>query len=221
MYFRPLLGVALLCVQPSFVWGIGCNIGVSVYLAYAVVLGLALRYGTTTVQPMFAQWRRSPVLIIAVIPVAWSVAAPLMYPVRDGVFVGYTQSRLNAKEMAEELAKSHVCVSPSFIDNSPNAVCEAQLVGMPVVSTYTGGVPSLIEEGRTGLFFPTGDAPMLAARLREVFENDALAIRLGEQSYDVARRCHDPDAVVKQVLLAYDEVLKKVAGESCLTEAPH
>jgi len=65
---------------------------------------------------------------------------------------------LNAQQMTEELAMSHVFVSPSFIDNSPNAVSEAQLIGMPVISTYTGGVPSLIEEGQTGLFFQTGDA---------------------------------------------------------------
>jgi glycosyltransferase involved in cell wall biosynthesis len=115
---------------------------------------------------------------------------------------------LNAQQMAKELARSHVFVSSSFIENSPNAICEAQLIGMPVISTYTGGVPSLIEEGRTGLFFPTGDAPMLAARLREVFENDTLAIRLGTQSQDVARQRHDPDAVVKQVLFAYEAVLK-------------
>lgn len=115
---------------------------------------------------------------------------------------------LNAMQMTEELIKSHVFVSPSFIDNSPNAVAEAQLVGMPVVSTYTGGVPSMIEEGKTGLFFPTGDAPMLAARLREIFDNDALAVCLGKNSHHVAAKRHDPDAVVQQVLSAYDAVFK-------------
>ena len=86
---------------------------------------------------------------------------------------------LTAEEMVKELVHSHVFVSPSYIDNSPNAVCEAQLLGMPVISTYTGGLPSLIDDGRTGLFVPTGDAPMLAARLKEVFEDDSLAVRLG------------------------------------------
>ena len=59
---------------------------------------------------------------------------------------------LSAEEMVKELISSHVFVSASFIDNSPNAVCEGQLVGMPVISTYTGGVPSLIEDGRTWAF---------------------------------------------------------------------
>ena len=114
---------------------------------------------------------------------------------------------LNADQISDELVKSHVFVSPSYIDNSPNAVCEAQLVGMPVVSTYTGGVPSLIEDGITGLFFPTGDAPMLAARLREVFEDDGLAVRLGRQAHNVACKRHNPDSVVRQVLRIYEDVL--------------
>lgn len=112
--------------------------------------------------------------------------------------------QLDAHQMAEELVRSHVFVSPSFIDNSPNAICEAQLLGMPVISTYTGGVPSLIEEGRTGLFFPTGDAPMLAARLREVFIDDSLAIRLSDQSREVAHLRHDPDTIVGEILNAYE-----------------
>lgn len=115
--------------------------------------------------------------------------------------------QLNAEEMVRELVNSHVFVSPSFIDNSPNAVCEAQLLGMPVISTYTGGVPSLIENGRTGLFVPTGDAPMLAARLQELFEDDSLAERLGSQAHEVAVRRHDPHAIVHEILAAYKEVL--------------
>jgi glycosyltransferase involved in cell wall biosynthesis len=119
---------------------------------------------------------------------------------------------LNAREMAEALCSSHVFVSPSFIDNSPNAVCEAQMVGMPVVASYTGGVPSLVQEGVTGLFFPPGDAPLLAARIREVFEDDGLAEKLGAAAHAVARVRHDPGTVVNDLLAAY-----KRAMESALT----
>ncbi len=120
---------------------------------------------------------------------------------------GVELGALNAEQMAAELMRSHVFVSPSYIDNSPNALCEAQLVGMPVISTYTGGVPSLIEEGRTGLFFPTGDVRMLAERMRDLFTRDALARQLGGQAHEVARERHDPDLVVRQLLAAYEDVV--------------
>lgn len=125
----------------------------------------------------------------------------------NGVAVELGQ--LDAEQMAEELAQSHLFVSPSFIDNSPNAVCEAQLVGVPVVSTYTGGVPSLIDEGKTGLFFPTGDAPMLAQRLREIFKIDSLAASLSEHGRETARLRHHPVSVLQQILSAYEKVLSK------------
>jgi len=118
---------------------------------------------------------------------------------------------LSAEEMVKELNRSHVFVSPSFIDNSPNAVCEAQLVGMPVISTYTGGVPTLVEEGRTGLFYPTGDMPMLAARLRELFEDDNLSVRLGNNAREVATKRHDPDDVVHEMVTAYEHILGRTA----------
>lgn len=116
---------------------------------------------------------------------------------------------LNANEIVKELLYSHVFVSSSFIENNTNAVCEAQLLGMPVVSTYTGGVPSIIEEGQTGLFFPTGDAPILASRLRELFLSDDLATQLGSCAREVAVRRHDPDAIVRQVVAAYEDILRQ------------
>ncbi len=87
---------------------------------------------------------------------------------------------------------------------------------MPVVATYTGGVPSLIEDKHTGLFFPTGDASMLAAKLREIFENDNLAVHLGEQSCKVARQRHDPETVVNQILYSYQLALEMSSRSSCL-----
>jgi glycosyltransferase involved in cell wall biosynthesis len=119
---------------------------------------------------------------------------------------------LNASEMVREACRSHVFVSPSLIDNSPNAVCEAQLMGMPVVASYTGGVPSLVAEGGTGLFFPKSDAASLAARLREIFEDDNLATELGRAARTVARKRHDPDAVTKQLIDAYEAILMSSAS---------
>jgi glycosyltransferase involved in cell wall biosynthesis len=115
---------------------------------------------------------------------------------------------LNAQRMAEELGKSHLLVSPSFIENSSNSICEAQLIGMPVIASYTGGIPSLIEDGRTGLFFPTGDAPMLAARIREVLESDDLAAALGCNAHKAAAERHDPGRVVAGVVAAYEEIVR-------------
>jgi len=115
---------------------------------------------------------------------------------------------LNAVEMAQELCRSHVFVSPSFIENSPNGICEAQLVGMPVVSSYTGGVPSLLKDRYSGLFFPTGDAPQLAATVSRIFEDDALAEMLGRNAHVAASARHDIGSIADRLADIYGHVIQ-------------
>lgn len=116
---------------------------------------------------------------------------------------------LTADQMVEELLQSHIFVSSSFIENSSNAVCEAQLLGMPVVASYTGGMPSIVQDGQTGLLFPNGDIPMLTARIREFFDDDELCLKIGEQAHEVASLRHDPATVVGGILDVYRDILEQ------------
>lgn len=114
---------------------------------------------------------------------------------------------LKGAQMAEALRHAHVFAHPSYIDNSPNSLAEAQMVGMPVVATYTGGVPSLMQDGESGLFCPTGDAPMIADQIRRIFDNDELAMRLGATARIVATRRHNPDIILESLAGVYEKVL--------------
>ena len=50
-------------------------------------------------------------------------------------------------------ANSHIFHS-SYIENSPNSVGEAQMVGVPVVASRVGGTDSMVEHGKTGFMYP-------------------------------------------------------------------
>jgi glycosyltransferase involved in cell wall biosynthesis len=127
-------------------------------------------------------------------------------------FLGY----LNAGEMAAELSRAHVFALSSYIENSPNSLCEAMQVGVPCVASYVGGIPSLVKDGRTGLLFPPGDAPLLAAAMLRIFEDDELAHRLGSAARAVALHRHAPGQVTRQLLTAYHAA----AGGRCLQDEP-
>jgi glycosyltransferase involved in cell wall biosynthesis len=114
---------------------------------------------------------------------------------------------LDASQLTQVLRSAHVFASPSFIDNSPNSVCEAMLVGVPCVCSYTGGTPSLLEHGRSGLFIPPGDPHMLADRIAAIFDNDELASRLGSNARIKAMERHDRALVVRQLLGAYSDAV--------------
>ena len=112
--------------------------------------------------------------------------------------------------MVRELVRARAYVLPSFIENSPNSLAEAMLVGTPSVAAFVGGVPSLAAEGNETLFFPAGDAVLLAERLRRLLEDDSLALTLSENARRQAHARHDPERIVRQVVSIYHSVL----GES-------
>ncbi len=114
---------------------------------------------------------------------------------------------LPASRVAEELRAAHVFILPSRIENSANSLCEAQLMGVPVVTGYMGGTPSLVEEGRTGLFAPNGDTALLADAVRRIFESDSLAKHLSVEARQVALQRHDTARVREQLMDAYQAML--------------
>jgi len=87
------------------------------------------------------------------------------------------------------LARTHAFVLPSLHEVTPLAISEAQLLGVPVVASAVGGIPELIEHGRTGMLVPPGDPTTLARMLVRVLTDDDLARTLSTQgSQEVATR---------------------------------
>ena len=113
-------------------------------------------------------------------------------------FAGY----LSGDAIVRNLLRAHVYVIPSYIENSPNNLAEAQAVGVPCVGSYAGGIPSMIEHGRTGLLFNVGDAAMLAERIRAILDDDDLARTLSAGARAVAVSRHDPEKVAAAHLAA-------------------
>jgi glycosyltransferase involved in cell wall biosynthesis len=115
---------------------------------------------------------------------------------------------LDAGRLARELSACDVYLYPSHIDNSPNALCEALLVGAPCVASSAGGIPSLIDDGRTGLLVPPGDAGAMARAAMQVLGDRELAARIGRAARTCMQVRHDPERVRDQLLSAYRSVLQ-------------
>ena len=114
---------------------------------------------------------------------------------------------LSAAEMINELLSSDMYVHTSYSDNSPNAVCEAQYLGMPVIATDTGGVISLFgEQYDRDMIVPMNDPFYLASKIMELREDEAKAKCLAEDNWTVAHRRHDAERISKQLKDTYRQL---------------
>jgi glycosyltransferase involved in cell wall biosynthesis len=77
------------------------------------------------------------------------------------------------------LSTADVLVLPSFAEARPRTVIEAMSMGIPVVATSVGGVPSLVAHEETGLLVAAGDPGALAEALGRMVRSPALRERFG------------------------------------------
>jgi glycosyltransferase involved in cell wall biosynthesis len=85
----------------------------------------------------------------------------------------------HCEEVAARLADADLFVLPSRSEAFPNAVLEGMASGLTVVASAVGGVPELIEDGRTGVLVPPGDPAVLADRLVSLMHDASRAHQLG------------------------------------------
>lgn len=116
---------------------------------------------------------------------------------------------LKAQQVAEKLSKVNAYVLCSTIENSPNTLGEAMMVGTPCVAAYVGGVSDMAEDGKEALFYRNDDPKLLAWNLKRIFDNDDLALSLSEAGKKKALITHDAARNAQMLLDAYTDILKE------------
>lgn len=113
---------------------------------------------------------------------------------------------LDAEGVANTLLKSNVFVVPSAVENSPNALAEAMLLGVPCVGSYVGGVPDMLENGKCGSLYPFMEEAMLAEYIRRIFDSDELALEFSRAGRASSHERHGRAKVVARILEVYHNV---------------
>lgn len=117
---------------------------------------------------------------------------------------------MSEREMVRQYLLAHLFISPSAIENSSNSVCEAQLLGTPVVSSYVGGMMDLVEDKVSGLLYRFEETEMLAEKICDVFADDDLAQRLSAGERAAAKRRHDRKSIAESLHTIYC----RIAGQT-------
>lgn len=118
------------------------------------------------------------------------------------VFLG----ALNESDMCQAYLNAHTFVSASSIENSPNSVGEAMILGVPCVSSDVGGVKNMMAHTVDGYIYPADEPYMLAHYVCEIFKNDELASEFSINARSHALKTHDREVNLKTMLEIYNEI---------------
>lgn len=103
---------------------------------------------------------------------------------------------------------SLIYIHTAYIDNSPNAVCEAQYIGLPIIATNVGGVASLFADDYPGnTLVPTNDPYYLASLIIDLYFNEEKLKKLSASNYKIARERHNDEQIYASLISAYKQIL--------------
>lgn len=119
-------------------------------------------------------------------------------------YLGY----LAPKNIRQELLNSDFYVHPAYAENSPNSICEAQMIGVPVFATYCGGIPSLVKHRETGFLLPMNDPYSLCSAIIQLKKDKQLQEYVSKNEKQEAVRRHSPQSIYDNLLATYKKITK-------------
>lgn len=127
------------------------------------------------------------------------------YPKKGLVLMGNLKQEILIRSMLE----ADIYVLPSHIENSPNSLCEAMIMGMPCITTLAGGSSTILRDKEEGIVIQSGDPWVMSGAILELHSDRELAISYGEKARKKALARHDRDKIVTDLMTIYKTILNQ------------
>lgn len=115
---------------------------------------------------------------------------------------------VNSDKLLSLLLASNIYIHTAYIDNSPNSICEAQYIGLPIIATYVGGIPSLIDNGKEGLLVPANDPFTMAQEIMSLAKDDERQNLYSHFSQKRAKDRHNPEHIFLDLMKCYNTIIE-------------
>ncbi len=124
----------------------------------------------------------------------------------EGINITF-HGKKTANEMLSIMNISHIYIQVSHIENSPNSLCEAMLLGMPIIASMAGGTSSMIKDGIEGIVIQDGDPYNLCGAIISCINNYQTAINMGTKARETAQGRHNREKITKDLTNIYKEII--------------
>lgn len=116
---------------------------------------------------------------------------------------------VNADELKEALCSATLYFHPSYIDNSPNSVCEAQMLGLPTICANVGGLSTIVSHGVDGILIPANDPYQAAYQIYNLYSDIKQNLSMGEEGSKRAHQRHNKSRIVAELLDIYTRIIER------------
>lgn len=114
---------------------------------------------------------------------------------------------LGREELRQQFAQATAVMLPTWEDNCPMVVLEAQAAGVPVIASNVGGVPDLVQDGHTGLLTDPARPETMAKALVRLLGDPNLTKRLADEGRRQAKARFHPKVIAEKHLQIYRQVI--------------
>jgi glycosyltransferase involved in cell wall biosynthesis len=194
-----------LFVRPNFVYAPPLTPGASVAGNYALYLGrLSPEKGCMTLIRAFEQLPHLPLKIIGSGPQEQELRGYVRHREIGNIeFLGFKSG-----DDKWQLLRNALClVLPSeWYENFPVTVLEAFMASKPVVASRMGGLPYIVEDGRSGLLFEAGRVNELAQKIQKLAHDPAAATRMGAYGRRLSETKYGPEQGYKNLMNIFSQV---------------
>ena len=111
------------------------------------------------------------------------------------------------EKLQELLLSADMYVHTAYIDNSPNSVCEAQYLGLPIVATNVGGISSLVVDSKEGKLVPANSCYNMAYEIITLAKDKERQKVYSRNTMVHARERHDKKIILAELLSSYKYLL--------------
>lgn len=116
------------------------------------------------------------------------------------------------KDVPEILSILNVFVLPSLNEGLPMALLEAQGAQIPVIASYVGAIPDVLQDGVTGILIPPKDPQAIAEAIIMILSNKKFASGIAQKGFERVRDNFSSEKMANKYLSIYKELIE---GTGC------
>lgn len=123
------------------------------------------------------------------------------------------QVNLTGKELGDVTRNARAVVVPSeWYENAPISILEAFAYGKPVIGARIGGIPEMIDDGKNGLLYESGNVDDLAEKINEFLGcSNSYIVDMGKAARKNAEENYNPEMHYEKLIDVYQNAISMKA----------